>query len=138
MKTKFSVFGMTCAACSAGIERTVQKIEGVHFVEVSLMGESMTVDFDENVVESKTICRAVEQLGYAIKPYDENVLQAKEPQPDRLKKRFLLSTFFLIPLMYCSMGGMIGLPTPPDSYSYVIQAVLSLVVLILNFKFFKF
>ena len=136
MKAKFSVFGMTCAACSAGIERTVQKLKGVRQAEVSLMGESMTVDFDESAGTADEICRAVEALGYGIKPYEKNVLQAKKPQPDRLKKRFLLSLLFLLPLMYCSMGGMIGLPTPPAAYNYVIQAVLSLAVVALNFKFF--
>ena len=50
MREKFSVTGMSCSACSAGIERTLNKTDGVIKVEVSLMGECMTVEYDENVV----------------------------------------------------------------------------------------
>lgn len=136
MKEKFSVYGMTCTACSAGIERTVQKLKGVESVEVSLMGESMSVVYDENELSSSQIMAAVEGLGYAIKPYDSRLLQTPATKAVSLKKSFWISLFLLIPLMYCSMGGMIGLPVPPDSYNYIIQAVLSLVVLIINFRFF--
>ncbi len=136
MKEKYSVTGMTCSACSSGIERTVNKLNGVEKAEVSLMGESMTVVFDEAVVTREEIFSAVESLGYEIAPYAEAATQAKKPQPNILKKRFLISIFFLLPLMYCGMGGMMGLPVPPNEYNYVIQAVLSLAVIVINFKFF--
>lgn len=136
MKEKFSVYGMTCSACSAGIERTVQKLNGVESVEVSLMGESMSVVYDEGKLSSLEIISAVEGLGYAIKPYDGRLSQTSPLKAVSLKKSFWVSLIFLIPLMYCSMGGMIGLPVPPNSYNYIIQAVLSLVVLIINFRFF--
>ncbi len=136
MKEKFSVYGMTCSACSSGIERTVQKLNGVESVEVSLMGESMSVVYDEGKLSSLEIISAVEGLGYAIKPYDGRLLQTSPLKAASLKKSFWVSLIFLIPLMYCSMGGMIGLPVPPDSYNYIIQALLSLVVLIINFRFF--
>lgn len=136
MKEKFSVYGMTCTACSAGIERTVQKLKGVESVEVSLMGESMSVVYNESELSSLQIMAAVEGLGYAIKPYDSRLLQTPATKAVSLKKSFWISLLLLIPLMYCSMGGMIGLPVPPDSYNYIIQAVLSLVVLIINFRFF--
>lgn len=61
---KFDISGMTCAACSAGIQKTVGKMDGVRVAEVSLMGESMRAEFDENAVSSEDIVRAVEALGY--------------------------------------------------------------------------
>ena len=136
MKEKFSVYGMTCSACSSGIERTVNKINGVEKAEVSLMGECMTVVYDETCVSRQQIFEAVQALGYGIEIFNEAEIQAKKPQADGMKKRFFLSLIILIPLMYCSMGGMIFLPVPPAAYNYCIQAVLSLAVVCLNFKFF--
>ena len=55
MKKKFTVTGMSCAACSAGIERTVKKLNGVIKVGVSLMGECMDVEYDDLVLSQKEI-----------------------------------------------------------------------------------
>ncbi len=136
MKAKFSVFGMSCAACSAGIERTLRNLNGVNEAVVSLMGESLIVDFDESVISADEICLEVEGLGYAIKPYDEDVFATKKPQSDRLKQRFFLSLGILVPLMYFSMGEMIGLPVFLYGLNSVIQAALSLIILIFNAQFF--
>ena len=136
MKEKFSITGMTCSACSAGIERTVQKLNGVKCADVSLMGESMVVEYDETRLSKAQIFQAVEGLGYGIDNYDENLFQAKKPQPDKLKKRFLCSLAFLLPLMYFSMGGMISLPQPSEKISVTLQALFALAVIVINFKFF--
>ena len=69
MKKKYSVAGMTCAACSSGIERTVSKLNGVEACSVSLMGESMEVTFDENAVSDARIKGAVTALGYGAYDY---------------------------------------------------------------------
>ena len=63
-KEKFSVTGMTCAACSAGIEKSVARLKGIEQVEVSLMGESMQVEYDENIVTKEEIIQTVVDLGY--------------------------------------------------------------------------
>ena len=136
MKEKFSVSGMSCAACSAGIERTLRKINGVSYATVSLMGESMQVEYDENVLSRDDIMQAVMGLGYGVKPFEENPFKKEQPQPERLKKRFLLSLVFLFPLMYFSMGGMIGLPQPNMKVSVTIQMLLTLAVIVIDFKFF--
>ena len=137
MKEKFTVTGMTCSACSSGIERTVKKLDGVKNAEVSLMGESMVVEYDESVLSKEKIVDAVVSLGYGALPYDENVLKAKKPQPDKLKKRFLLSLLFLLPLMYFSMGHMLSLPLPKRAWiNFTVQAVLTAVVVGINSKFF--
>ncbi len=136
MKEKFSVTGMSCAACAAGIERTLRKTKGVEKADVSLMGESMVVDYDPNILSQEKIIETVVALGYGASVYSENVLQAKKPQPDRLKKRFFLSLLFLLPLMYFSMGGMVNLPQPSEKISVTVQMSLALIVIIVNFRFF--
>lgn len=136
MKEKFTVTGMSCAACSAGIERTLNKTEGVRKAEVSLMGESMVVEYDERKISREKIIQAVVNLGYGAKLFDENVLRERKPQPELLKKRFFLSLLFTIPLMYFSIGGMIGLPQPNMKISVTVQMILALAVIVVDFKFF--
>ena len=136
MKEKFSVTGMSCAACSAGIERTLKKLNGVINAEVSLMGESMQVEYDERTVSRDEIIGAVVGLGYGVKEFEENPLKVAQAQPQKLKKRFFFSLFFLLPLMYFSMGGMIGLPQPIAKVSVVLQMLLAVAVIVIDFKFF--
>lgn len=136
MKEKFSVSGMTCAACSAGIERSVRKLEGVQKAEVSLMGECMTVEYDQTLLPQEKIINTVLELGYGIEKYNENVLKERKPQSEVLKKRFFLSLVFLLPLMYFSMGGMIGLPQPSAAISATLQMLFAIAVIVIDFKFF--
>ena len=136
MKEKFSIGGMTCSACSAGIERTVARLNGVEKVEVSLMGECMVVEYNTEFLSNEEIISTVENLGYTAAIFNEENFKEHKAQPDVLKKRFFKSLLFLIPLMYFSMGGMIKLPQPSLQISAGIQAVFSLIILIINFKFF--
>ena len=69
MEKKYSITGMTCAACSSGIERTVRKLDGVQSCSVSLMGESMDVAYDETVLTDAGIKKAVTALGYGAYDY---------------------------------------------------------------------
>lgn len=136
MKEKFSVTGMTCSACSAGIERAVSRLNGVEKAEVSLMGESMVVEYDEKTISRDAVIQTVMDLGYGASIFDEKEFQDRKPQPDKLKKRFWLSLLFLLPLMYLSMGHMISLPVPPAVVNFPLQTVLALIVIIINFKFY--
>ena len=61
MKKKFDVYGMTCGACSAHVEKSVSKVEGVEKVSVNLLQNSMQVDYDENVTNAQKIIEAVEK-----------------------------------------------------------------------------
>ncbi len=136
MKEKFSVTGMSCAACSAGIERTLNRLDGVEKAEVSLMGECMHVSYDQTKISQEKIIQEVVALGYGASVYDENTLREQKPQPNKLKGRFLLSLIFLLPLMYFSMGGMIGLPQPDVKIGATVQMILALAVVVVDFKFF--
>lgn len=134
MKKKFGVGGMSCAACAAGIEKNVSRVEGVSEVSVSLLDKSMTATFDAPEREA-AIVAAVTSLGYTVFPYGEQGQKSKESVV--LKRRFLFSLIFLLPLLWFSMGGMVGLPQPPKTVSYVIQWLLSLAVIVINRKFFS-
>ena len=90
MKEKFCVSGMSCSACSAGIERTLNKIEGVLHAEVSLMGESMQVEYDERSVSRDEIIGAVMGLGYGVKEFEENPLKVAQAQPQKRKAKWNL------------------------------------------------
>ncbi len=136
MKEKFTVTGMTCSACSAGIERSLCHLDGVNKAEVSLMGENMVIDYDENILTKEKIIDIVTGLGYGVKEYDENLLKKVKPQPNILKKRFFISLGFLIVLMYFSMGGMLRFPLPNTFINFCVQAVISLIIIIINFKFY--
>ena len=80
MKEKFTVTGMTCSACSAGIERTLKKMDGIKSVEVSLMGESMNVEYDEAIVSREAIVAAVKELGYGATLFDAAEWKIQKPQ----------------------------------------------------------
>ncbi len=134
MKKRFSVTGMTCAACASGIERTVKKLDGVTFCAVSLMGESMEVEFDENILKEEKIKSAVFSLGYGA--YDYGKAPQKKKSVDSLFLRFLISIVLLVPLMYFSMGHMLHLPVPHGWGNFAAQLAISTVILAVNYKFF--
>ncbi len=134
MTKKFGVGGMSCAACALGIEKGVSRIEGVTAVSVSLMDRSMTVTFALPATE-EAVTAAVVSLGYTVFPYGKQAEGASESA--KLLRRFLISLAFLLPLMWFSMGGMIGLPQPPKWISYLIQWILSLAIIVVNRRFFS-
>ena len=123
MKRKFDVTGMTCSACSSRVEKTVNKLEGTTQVTVNLLTNSMQVEFDEDVIDEAGIIAAVEKAGYGASVQEEvkseQKRKAEEPKRDvvaealdNMRKRLIVSFVFLIPLMYVSMGHMVGLPLP--------------------------
>lgn len=148
MVKRYSVTGMTCSACSSGIERAVGKLEGVALCEVSLMGKSMKVDFDENVLTETKIFETVKALGYGV--FNENQSQQsdkKEKSRDKmLFINFIVSVCVLAPLMYVSMGHMLGAPVPwfinPEvdgcaRWFALYQAIFSAVIIGINYRYFK-
>ena len=153
MEQKFKVTGMTCAACSAGIQKTVGKLEGVRSASVSLMGECMDVDYDESVVDADKIVSAVVGLGYGASVDDGRVQSAPAvekkansfgEEAKKLKVRFFASLCFLVPLMYFTMAHMFGAPLPffwdPHESAQnfaLMQLLLTTPTLFINFAFFK-
>ncbi len=113
MELKFTVSGMTCAACSARVEKVTGKVDGVNKVEVNLLAGTMSVEADNAGVAEKIIA-AVEGAGYSAIPAGEYKKQA--PKQDYAQKqtkiRLIGSACCLVILMYFTMGHMAGLPLP--------------------------
>ncbi len=138
----FDVKGMTCAACSAHVEKSVKKLDGVQSVAVSLLTNSMEVDFDPAKVSAEQICRAVASGGYSASPRGE--AQKKEEKRDDeardMLRRLIASAVILVVLMYVAMGRMLGLPMPEalqrPMLNGLIQLLLVIPALIINRRYF--
>ncbi len=145
MTKRYVITGMTCSACSSGIERSVKNLNGVTLCEVSLMGKSMKVDFDDAVLTEENIFSTVKALGYGIYNEGEEPQTKEKSQDKKLFIRFIISVCLLVPLMYVSMGHMWGAPVPffidphkgNSSWFALYQAVLSAVIIGVNYAFFK-
>ena len=131
----FLLSGMSCSACSSGIERAVSKLDGINSVNVSLIAKQMAVSFDEQKVSEQLIIATVEKLGYHI-ILPENDKGDKFDQAKLLKKRFISSIILLIPLVYLCLGHALRLPTPEKTLNFTLQFILALIILIINKKFF--
>ena len=125
MSKKYNVTGMTCSACSSNVEKSVRKLNGVRTVNVNLLSNNMTVDYDDSVTNDAEVIRAVENAGYGASVFsrkaDANAKSqpAENPVQKELKSmqmRLIVSFTFLIPLLYLAMHHMlkeaIGLPVP--------------------------
>ena len=156
---------MTCSACSSHVQRAVEKLEGSAEVQVNLLTNSMSVNYDEAFLSADKIIEAVEKAGYgasladSLKSSSSNKNSADfigktsgtrsfqndaaKLERDKIKKRLILSLVFMIPLFYVSMGHMASLPIPHFLHGIenalifsFTQFLLALPVLIINKKFF--
>ena len=145
----FTVTGMSCAACSANVEKAVKRLAGVETVQVNLLTKRMAVTYNPDTVNAHTIIQTIEKIGYGAFPLSEentaqpSVRQADSEIAESEKKQFIFSLFFLLPLMYVSMGRMLKLPLPSffagaeNALIFVFtQFLLTLPVLVLNRRFF--
>ena len=138
---KFDVSGMSCAACSARVERVVKGVSGVKECSVNLLTNSMEVEGGDY----KQIMAAVRAAGYGAKPHtEEKIGAATSKRANEESKlifiRLIASAVLLLPLMYFSMGHMIGLPYGILEGNYVviglIQLLLSAACMVINGRFF--
>lgn len=154
MKEKYLVTGMTCSACSAHVEKAVNKVPGIQRVQVNLLQNSMNVEYDQTQTDSTQIITAVEKAGYGAYPTaaDKETKAGftktapenpAKTEAENMKKRLLYSILFLIPLMYIAMGPMIGLPVPAfidglnNSITYgMLQFLLTLPIMYFNRNYF--
>lgn len=145
MTEQFAVTGMTCAACSAHVEKAVSRLSGVQSAPVNLMLGSMTVTYDEKAVAESDIIAAVKAAGYGASPAsqtDQGQLRRDQDAALRRRKKHLIwSVVFLVPLFYLSMGHMMGLPLPQVLHTHplllgCLQLALVIPILILNRNYF--
>jgi len=154
MKTeKFDVTGMTCSSCVAHVEKSVSKLDGVKSVNVNLLTNSMTVSFEELNLSTLSIEKSVEDAGYQAHAHEtaSSTAVSSLPKVDfvqqeqaEMKMRWWVSLVFLVPLLYISMGHMLGLPYPHAFHSTAnalvyafTQFLLTLPIVFVNKKYFQ-
>ncbi len=163
VRQTFDVTGMTCAACSARVEKTANAVAGVDSAVVNLLKNSMEVDYDGSPDTVAALCAAIEKAGYGAAPRaNTNTadvsagigagLAVSAPQPTnaaaaeakKVRTRLVVSLVFCIPLFYLSMGHMFGWPLPSafmgerNVFAFAFtQFLLLLPILFVNFKFFR-
>ena len=146
---QYNVTGMSCAACSARVEKAVKKVPGVTSCSVSLLTNSMGV---EGTASPAAILSAVQEAGYGASPKNASASKASDASTDldaladhetpKLKRRLIASLGFLLVLMYFSMGHMMwGWPLPHwfDGNHVamgLVQLLLAGIVMVINQKFF--
>ena len=159
-KQTFDVSGMTCAACSARVEKTTSGVAGVEHAVVNLLKNSMEVEYDGNPATLTAISAAVEKAGYGAVPRVEVGAAVGAPsspaapfaarenaaakEAAHVRMRLIVSFVFTIPLFYLSMGHMFGWPLPEFFLGHenmltfaFTQFLLLLPVIFVNFKFFR-
>ncbi len=146
----YKISGMSCAACSASVERVVSRLDGVSACNVNLMTEKMTVEYDESVCPAEKIVSAVEKSGFGIsqdmpKPTTEEKKQKTQNTHDRKLYRLIISAIFSAALLYISMGQMFFENLPVFTFAHIskypfgfalTQLLLTIPVLICGSKFF--
>lgn len=138
---KFDITGMSCAACSSKVQKTVSALSGVEECTVNLLTNSMTVTGD---IDDKTVIEAVKKAGYGASVAGAKATRTEindNTKVGRVIARLVSSAVVLIFLMYIAMGHMLGLPLPSaleknHLANAVLQMLLSAVVLVINQKFF--
>ena len=151
LKEKYNITGMSCAACSAKVERVVGKIEGVEKVSVNLLTNSMQVEYKEDKLSSNDIIKNIADAGYGAslatatkqKKEEKSIKKTNDDAIASMKFRLKVSIVFLVILMYFSMGSMIGLPLPkflsgegnPVGFALT-QLLLVLPVMYVNRKYY--
>lgn len=149
-KKTFAITGMTCASCVQSIEKATRKLDGVMNANVNLATEKMTVAYNPTILSVSDITQAVANAGYEAHEDMETADSTNEERDKKQKKiksmwrRFWGSAVFTLPLLYISMGHMVGLPLPeifdptvnPEWFS-LLQFILTLPVMIFGWKFFS-
>lgn len=134
MKQKFTVTGMSCAACSARVEKAVAPIS--ENVSVNLLAGTMVAEYK---CDTDEIINAVKKAGYGCEPFKLKKADNKA-EINEMKKRVIISVIFLVPLMYLSMAHMIGYSLPWILGEYIPNAIGQIIflipILIVNRKFF--
>ena len=150
-KEKYNVTGMSCAACSAKVEKTVSKLAGMDKASVNLLTNSMQVEYDEKKLGPDDIIKSIVNAGYGAslagdtkeKAKDKSIKKTNDDAISSMKFRLKVSVIFLAILMYFSMGSMIGLPLPsflsgagnPVGFALT-QLLLVLPVMYVNRKYY--
>ncbi|MET3558517.1 Cu+-exporting ATPase [Streptococcus rupicaprae] len=151
MQERYKVNGMSCASCAARVERTVSQLADVASAQVNFATEYLTVESHQADFDWQTVVDAVAEAGYEAIPKTKNQRQAyqadqgyQEKQSKALKSKTIWAIAFALPLLYLSMGSMLGLPVPnqlsPDQAPMafaLVQLALTMPVMWLGRDFYQ-
>lgn len=143
---KYTITGMTCAACSSAVERVTRKMDGVLESNVNLTTALLTITYDETKVTPELIIKKVDRAGFGAELYVEK--KKEEPKEDDLKKtrnRLICNIILALPLLYICLGHMLPIPMPLPAFMDIhdhpltfalVQMILTIIVLINGRKFY--
>ena len=137
-KIILSIDGMTCSACSNGLEKYLNKENGVYNASVNLVMANATVDYDEKILNQEKIEEFVKQAGFKSLGEFKEIKFEEKSKKEKIK--FIVFTILAIVLMYISMGHMINLPTIPflDPHTNSTNYMISLLILTICFMWYGF
>jgi Cu+-exporting ATPase len=138
--------GMTCASCAKAVERATGKLNGVTEANVNYATEKLSISYESSKINVSDIKKAIEKAGYKAREEETTVDTDKERKEKEIKllwRKFIISTIFAVPLLYVSMGHMVGLPLPdfinpninPIAFALT-QLLLTLPVIIAGNRFY--
>ncbi len=143
MKEIFDVKNMTCAACKDHVEKACMNVNGVKTVNVNLLMNNATIEYDEKICNKEDIFKSVFDAGYQLIDKKDNMVKLIKEEKDNSGKKLIASIVILLFHMYLSMGnGMWGLPVPffvdikanPVGYAFM-QVLLVVPILMINRKY---
>ncbi len=150
-KEVYQIEGMTCAACSASVERVTRRLPGMKEASVNLVAARLTVIYDETKTTPQDIIAKVEKAGFGITPYEDSAKRREEAARKEgkelaaAKRRLITAAVFAVPLLYLAMGHMLPKPLPlpgflsPSEKPFVfavVQLLLTIPVLYCGRSFF--
>ena len=137
-KTILSIDGMTCSACSNGLEKYLNKQNGIYNASVNLVMANASIEYDDKILNQEKIEEFVKQAGFkSLGEFKEIKIESKN---NKDKMQFIIFTILAIVLMYISMGHMINLPTIPflDPHTNTTNYMISLLILTICFMIYGF
>lgn len=138
--------GMTCASCAKSVERVTRKLEGVVGADVNLATEKLTINYQPSKIRVSDIMKAIEKAGYRSSSEEELVDTDRDSKAEEIRSlwlRFLISLIATLPLLYISMGHMMGLSLPkfidpminPGTFA-IGQLILTIPVVIAGYRYY--
>ena len=142
---KYSIKGMTCAACSSAVERVTRKMDGVKESNVNLATALLTITYDESKIQPEDIIRKVDRAGFGAQLFIEKQEEDFEATVKKTKYGLICNIILAIPLLYICMGHMLQVPVPLPAFMdmhehpltfAIVQMILTIVILINGRKFY--
>ena len=133
-----SIDGMTCSACSNGLEKYLNKQNGIYNASVNLVMANATIEYDEKILNVEKLEKFVKEAGFKSLGEFKEIKFEKKTKTEKVK--FIIFTILAIILMYISMGHMINLPTIPflDPHTNSTNYMISLLILTIGFMWYGF